>query len=232
MIDPMTDLKNRISEVLLSTDEFNDEFLRNVELMTSFVKKNKTKEFLPQVVLLCLGKNPGKRSVVVVGIDGFPETSEKRQETMTQVGLAVASNDLCVLMAMFQCEAWTVVRKKEEDILATFPSESPDRKEVLVMTASSFDGRNAMAIIPFVRDAEGSINPENADVNPFKDDDKNRVVNDAMLGSFFRGYLGGVAARMAFNMASAEGNKPPPEVAAIVKMMDSCPFKIKLPEQT
>lgn len=227
MIDPMNDLRNKLGELMLPTKEFNEEFQRHVKLCKLCVETGKIKSLAPRVVLVCAEEGK-ERVTVLIGLGGMPDTNDEKRALFGKLGLVAASNDLKVVMAIFQSEAWTVRCDKEGDWeKMPRPSDHPDRVEVIVNVARSLDERNAMATIPITgRDADGALVLGEPDVQ-IEEGDGEKEVKDSLLSSFFLTFLTGMAVKLAAEEARKSGESIPAEAEAMLELMRNCPFKLQ-----
>jgi hypothetical protein len=213
---------------MLPTKEFNEEFKRHVKICKRAIEDGQVKELVPRVILVCAGNAPSERTVAIVGLDGMPDTNEEKRAAFGKLGLAAAANDLKVLMAIFQSEAWTVHCKEGEWEKMPRPSEHPERIEVVVNVARSLDDRNAMATIPITgRDADGALILGEPDLQIEEDEGEERSVKDSLLSSFFLTFMTGTAVKYAIEQAKESGKDVPDEAKQLLAIMDSCPIKFQ-----
>jgi len=236
MNDPLNEMKNKLAEWMLPTEEFNKEFETHVGLVTKSVEEGDIKEYAPRVILVCGGdEGPQERKVVLVVLgDGMPRTNAEKQAVFAKLGLAAAANDLKVLMAIFQSEAWTLKLDKDEvkDVknLPT-PSEHPERVEVIVNVARSIDDREALATIPITgRKEDGTLILGEPDVQGFDEDDKKQV-QDSLLSAFFMSFMTATLTKWAAKRAEEKDEELSPEVKLMLELLDSCPIKFKSAEE-
>ena len=229
MIDKMTELKNKVSEMLLPTKLFNDDLKTHLGLVRRTVEKDKIDQFTPRLIVTSL-EDKGQKSMRVIGLAGFPDSNEEKCKVMSMLGLACAANDLKVIMAVFESEAWLAEEKRDPKTIQAKefvrPSERPDRQEVIIVAARSIDGRDAFATIPITgRNEDKSLILGKEKIQEFEEKG-NATIKDSLLESFFIAMAAGTLAKVQAEFLVSQGKEVPQEVQDMVLMLDSCPVKL------
>jgi hypothetical protein len=222
MLDPKNELLNQISQEVFSTNEFNEELRTHVKFVRESMER-KREEFLPQLILVT-GLEKEKRGLHVIGLVGMPETTDEKRALFGQIGLAAAEDELDVVMALFESEAWTAECKGEWD--GVQPSKRKDRKEIIVVMARSLDARVGFARIDIVRDADNNIVLGDDVVVPFNEKDEQHI-EDALLSAFFEAFAVGRIAKILKKRMDAAGIETPPEMSAVLELMGQNIVKLK-----
>lgn len=206
MIDKLTEMKNQLAEVLVSTKSFNEDFRAHVKAVHRSVEEGREsgrpiKSFLPRLIVSSLdADNPGQRKTFCIILPELPQKNVEKQELMAQLGIACAENGLKIVMAVFESEAWAVEEQRNPDTseyVYVPPSERHDRKEIIFVAARSIDGRDAFARIPITgryEDDESLILGQEV-VQEFAEK-REGVIQDSLLGAFFNGLIMAAAARV------------------------------------
>jgi hypothetical protein len=227
MINRVTELKNEISETLLPTNLFNEELKHHVSLVHKTVKEGKIEEFAQRLIVTSL-EDAGKKSMRIIGLAGFPESNEEKCKVMSMLGLACAANDLRVVMAVFESEAWSAEETRDPATIPTKefvpPSKRPDRREVIVVAARSIDGRDAIAIIPITgRNEDKSLILGKEKIQESAD---GSGVKDSLLETFFIALAAGTMAKIQAEFLISQGQEVPKAVQDMILMLDACPIKL------
>lgn len=186
-------------------EAFNGVLEQGVKMMQEFVREKKPTVFEPHIVMAMKGPEPGVFVVglapVVGGID------DRRFERLCIMGRMAFENHVNLCAAYIQSEAWTCVDKEEgkriaqhnmkggtQLRIADLPPER--RREVLIFSGFTLDGRSNAIALNMKRDEEGRIVDcsEVAFNGPYSDvaEDNSFRVHAGLPSAFVTGWLCGL----------------------------------------
>jgi hypothetical protein len=133
----------------------------------------------------------------LVAIGSFPEGMAKRR-ALFRAGLETAKRAKTVLAATLVCEAWIKTLSPAEDWRARavgppVPSKAPDRRDAVILTARTLDGRVAAAYAFLGKDG-GKARAGEWNVIECPERESGRRYEDDLMGFFFGGYILGMKA--------------------------------------
>lgn len=214
-----------IAEELMPTSALNSELKFHVGLVRSTVEAGKLGKFCPRLVLTAVKDD--ETGMVLMKIPDLPESNSDKKEVMRHLGLAAAGNDVQVLNAILEVEAWSrQVHEGDPDAKKIMSgdkrvSETPDKREIILLTSMTMDGRNAFAMIPIKgRNADGSLVLGKEDVH---ESDSKTTCQDSLLAAFWDGFAVAEGAKLAAKLIKARGGEVPPEIVKILEMLKSAP---------
>lgn len=183
----MKNLDEAAQEVI-ADEEFNE--VMETELDSIMAEKD-LEEVSQRLLIYTRSKSSDELSLIpVVFGGGMPDDSEERQKVMFGLGskLAeehfyadeVADNPVAVI---FVTEAWTIDHELEPGKRV---SEHDDRKEVVVVTGMTIDGRTNVAMLNIERDSKKKLKLTLDKFMPHRPGTKSKMESN-LLKAFFGG---------------------------------------------
>lgn len=176
----------------IPNDKFNSIFDEHSEALSIFLKKNKTKEFCPQL-LVAVATDDGKLRLILIPPLPF---DENRTLTMFRIGCQLGANKAGIVAAWLQSEAWALDVRKSPVPIGNYKSISnhPERVETIIMSGMTIDGRVNTRTWKIDRDQDSNI-VLGEKIIEIRAGDNGSVESEAkLLESLFRGFLGTVDA--------------------------------------
>ena len=198
MSEQVTEAQRRMRDVgqrMISDAEFNALLRQETVTIAKFVE-GLTENMAPILVAVLQEKDKnGTRKRAIVPLGGLPEGEEKRKKLFI-AGVQTAQAGVQVCAAILNTEAWIKRlspaegwRAKRGEIQQ--PSKAPDRQDCLVVTASTIDGRTALAYAPIRHEGrKRKLDPW--EVSEWQGWDSGTGGEDNLLKYFFAGYLMGM----------------------------------------
>lgn len=184
----------RTSQDAITDTEFREALESSIESARKVVAGHP--DMLLPVLEVVTRKNFGTElDQVLVAFPDLPETISEKVEVFEKAGQAVWDNrkDSGLPVAIiFTSEAWALetdsagleaFRKSDQPV-----SKTPGKKEVVVQSARTVDGRTALVMHDIKRDAKKNIdNLEMTLFAPYKEGQKADPVESPLLEGFYRG---------------------------------------------
>lgn len=228
--DPIDDLQTTMKEIaesLFPTSMVDTELKAHIKAVRESVGGDRLTSFLPRVVLIC--KHGKEMGMCVIPVP-LPDENLQKQHLMKMLGIAASANDLYIMNAILEVEAWARSSKCDDPETKKLMSgekrvsDMPDKQEVIMLTSMTMDKRSAFATIPITgRNSDDSLilGPEE-----FHGNDSETKVKDSLLTAFWEGFLLAEGTKIAAKMIDARGEELPPDIIKLLKIMESAP-KIK-----
>jgi hypothetical protein len=227
-LDELHDKMKEIAELLFPTSMVDTDLKTHIKAVRKSVEGDRLTSFLPRVVLTC--KYGNEMGMCIMPIPQLPDENSQKQHLMKMLGVAASANDLYVMNAIFEVEAWARTSKGDDPETKKLMSgekrvsDMPDKQEVIMLTSMTMDKRSAFATIPITGrnyDDSLTLGPEK-----FHGNDSETKVKDSLLSAFWEGFLAAEGTKIAAKTIDARGEELPPEVIKMLEIMESVP-KIK-----
>lgn len=180
------------AEALLPSKEFDETLFSHAEYMRKEILNGKSESVMPRAIIL-LDRDEGKdeRGVAMVAMADMPPTHDGRAEMMACVGAHFAQQKMRPVAILLITEAWASKCDKNGKMPSCLPSDNPDRKEVLMLSGATIDGRQNTLMLPITRDVDNVILLGEADISylagaPSKEQEA-RPFN-FLAAAFFQGF--------------------------------------------
>jgi hypothetical protein len=179
---------------ILSDSEMSNLFAGHVDICEQMVAARKGGGDIAPMLIVVLDKDDkGKRTHQIYLLKDFPETHAERCHMLHMIGESNGQAQNPVVLAMLVTMAWMVQRDKEmpvEEIMKVMPSEAPDRQEVMVCTAASYDRRSILWSRPTTRKGDLSkpieFEDEPTEISTMDTEDGDVPID--LLDAYWQGY--------------------------------------------
>lgn len=150
----------------------------HIVYMRKTLEENPAQDHIPLLIIRSLQRGAFEIRTDVVGITHM---DENRYETMYKLGEHFAENSIPLVVVFFS-EGWMTTMDKDSKEPYVPPSQSPQRKEVMMFTAMTIELKTIGSIYETLRDADGNMK-----VGPLMSEGTNTTMESNLLIEFMRG---------------------------------------------